>query len=86
MGSGETYLIQEDDMIRTDTGGLAVITWPDHSFTRLGSASRLLVNKMEVSDDYSKIEIELALKEGKFWTNVVRTIYPGSYFRAKLPE
>lgn len=41
---------------------------------------------MRVAVDYSSIEIELALEQGKVWNTVVRTIYPKSYFRTRIPE
>ena len=40
---------------------------------------------MQVARDYSSIEIEFALEQGQVWSTVVRTIYPGSYFRTKIP-
>ncbi len=86
IGSGSTYAIQEGDIIITRDSSLAFINWPDRSKTRLGSSTRLTVNRMRVARDYSSIEIEMKIEKGKIWSNVIRTIYPGSYFRAKLPE
>lgn len=86
MTSGEEYEIQEDDIIITKEATLATIHWPDHSTTRLWSSSRATIRRMRVVDDYSAIEVEYSLEQGKAWNNVVRTLYPGSYFRARLPE
>ncbi len=41
---------------------------------------------MRVDDDYARIEIELTLEQGKAWNTVVRTIYPQSYFRTRIPQ
>jgi hypothetical protein len=86
MTSGDTYHLREDDITITSANTVAEIRWPDHSTTRLGPDSRATIQKMQVAPDYSSIEIELILEKGKIWNNVVRTIYPGSYFRAKLPD
>lgn len=43
------------------------------------------IDRMTVAVDYSSIEIEFALEEGQAWSTVVRTIYPGSYFRTRIP-
>jgi hypothetical protein len=85
MGSGETYEINEEDIIITKASSYALVNWPDRSKTRLWPNTRLIVKRMRVARDYSTIEIELAIEQGKIWTNVVRTMYPGSYFRTKLP-
>jgi hypothetical protein len=46
----------------------------------------MIIQKMRVASDYSRIELELALENGKVWNTVVRTLYPDSYFRVKLPK
>ena len=86
MVSGDRYNLAEKDIIMTKSGAFAVVHWPDQSTTRLGSDSRMTINRMRVTDDYSAIEIELSLETGKIWSNVIRTIYPGSFFRVKLPD
>jgi FecR protein len=82
----ETYTLEETDVIITRASSDAVIHWPDRSETRLGPDSRLTIDRMRVLADYSSIEIELSLERGKNWTRVVRTLYPGSYFRMRLPD
>lgn len=86
MAAGEVFNIQENDIIITKADALAVLHWPDHSTTRIGDSSRATIKRMQVADDYSTIEIEILLEKGKIWNNVIRTIYPGSYFRAQLPD
>jgi hypothetical protein len=86
MWSGEIYEVIENDIIITRDASYALLNWPDRSKTRLWPNGRMTINRMRVSRDYSSIEIELDIEQWKVWTNVVRTIYPGSYFRAKLPE
>lgn len=86
MTSGDRYNLSEKDIIMTKVNTFALVHWPDHSTTRLGSDSRMTINRMRVTEDYSAIEIEVLFEKGKAWNNVVRTIYPGSYFRAKLPD
>lgn len=82
----ERYTLREKDIIITKKTTLAVVHWPDHSTTRIGANSRMTIDRMRVTEDYSSIEIELTLESGKIWNNVIRTIYPGSYFRAQLPK
>jgi len=82
---GDRYDLVEKDTIITGKQSLAVVTWPDKSETRLGASSRLRIERMQVAMDYATIEIEFALEEWQVWSTIVRTIYPGSYFRTKLP-
>jgi hypothetical protein len=82
----DQYILMENDTIITPKSSLAIIKWPDKSETRLGSDSRMKIHRMQVSRDYSSIEIEFSLEKGQIWSTVVRTIYPGSYFRTKLPD
>jgi hypothetical protein len=85
MGSGETYPLRSSDIIISKEASYALLTWPDQSITRLAPSTRLVIEKMEVTDDYGRIEIEFSIENGKVWTHVVRTMYPGSFFRVKLP-
>lgn len=41
---------------------------------------------MQVSEDYSQIDIEATLLEGKIYTNMIRTLYPGSKMRVNVPR
>lgn len=85
MVKNDRYDLIEKDIIITGKQSLAIVTWPDKSQTRLGASSRMRIDRMQVARDYTSIEIEFALEEGQIWSTVVRTIYPGSYFRTKLP-
>ncbi len=64
----------------------ALLAWPDHSTTRLGPNSRLIIERMRVADDYSKIELVATLENGKVWSNIVRTLYPDSRIEFRLPK
>lgn len=83
---GDRYNLHEKDTIITGKESLAIVTWPDRSETRIGASSRMRIDRMQVARDYTSIEIEFALEEWKVWSTVVRTIYPGSYFRTRLPN
>lgn len=85
MVGGDRYDLSEKDIIITAKDTFAIVTWPDKSQTRLGASSRMQIDRMQVARDYSSIEVEFALEEGQVWTTVVRTIYPGSYFRTRIP-
>ncbi len=63
-----------------------MIVWPDHSITRLSANSRLTIERMQVANDYSKIELVAVLENGKSWSNIVRTLYPDSKIEFKLPK
>jgi hypothetical protein len=82
----EQYDVIEEDILITKARTLASVYWPDGSTTRLGPNTRMTIQKMRVASDYSRIELELALENGKVWNTVVRTLYPDSYFRVKLPK
>ena len=80
------YHVREDDIIITYTGSEATIFWPDRSLTRIGENSQLVVHTMKVAQDYSKIEIEASLVAGKIYSNITRTLYPGSYMTVNIPN
>lgn len=63
-----------------------MVVWPDHSITRLSANSRLIIERMQVANDYSKIELVATLESGKSWSNIVRTLYPDSRIEFKLPK
>ncbi|MBC7498513.1 FecR domain-containing protein [Candidatus Gracilibacteria bacterium] len=86
MMTPESYEVAEGDIIITRADSLAVVNWPDHSMTRLGSNSRLTIERMRVADDYSKIELVASLESGKVWSNIVRTLYPESRVEFHLPK
>lgn len=79
-------LIQEWDTIITNPHSEASIFWPDRSITRLGADSQFVVHKMRVAQDYSKIEIEASLLNGKVYSNITRTLYPGSHITINIPS
>lgn len=74
----------ENDSIVTYTGSEATIFWPDRSITQIWENSKFHIHKMQVAQDYSKIEIEASLIDGKIYSTIVRTLYPESYLRVKL--
>ncbi len=76
LDTSEQYNIQEKDTIIVHPESESTIFWPDHSTTQLGSDSTFAIQKMQVADDYSKIEIEATLLQGKIYTNMIRTLYP----------
>lgn len=82
----ESYEIQELDIIFTRADSQAVITWPDHSTTRLGPSSQLIIERMRVAADYSRIELVASLESGKVWSNIVRTLYPDSRIEFNIPK
>lgn len=86
MTKNETYDLSEGDVIITRESSLAVIHWPDHSTTRLGANSRLTIDRMRVTKDYSQIELVARLESGKAWSNIVRTLYPGSRVELRTPR
>lgn len=86
MDKNETYDLKEGDVIITRVDSRAVINWPDHSTTRLAANSRLTIEKMRVASDYSRIELVASLENGKAWSNMVRTLYPGSQIELRLPK
>jgi hypothetical protein len=63
MSAGESYTLEENDIIITKESTLAIVTWPDRSITRLGSQSRMHISRMIVALDYSTIQIEFALEQ-----------------------
>ena len=86
MEVSDTYILRESDIIITRAASQAVLHWPDHSTTRLGADSRLTIDRMRVAQDYSSIELVASLENGKVWSNMVRTIYPGSRIEFHMPK
>ncbi len=84
--TGERYDLENNDAIETSVNGRAIITWPDHSVTRLSENTRIVIHHMYANTHYDKIEISMSLKKGKIWTRVVRTMIGDSYFETKLPK
>lgn len=82
----EVFSLETGDAIETKSESQGTITWPDHSITRLGANTRVVVSKMEVSKNYDSIQISMELKRWKIWSNVVRTMLGDSYFETKLPK
>jgi hypothetical protein len=41
---------------------------------------------MRVAEDYSQIELVASLESGKAWSNIVRTLYPGSRVEFHIPR
>lgn len=82
----ETYVLENEDIIETEKNSIGIIHWPDSSITRLWGNTRIVIEKMHVSDDYSTIEISYSIKRGKTWNNVIRLLVGNSYFEAQLPK
>lgn len=59
----------------------ATIFWPDWSITRVWSDSSLLITDMEVDSKLQNIKIKFDLESGKTWSNVIRYMTNGSYFK-----
>ncbi len=86
MSNDEKYDIEEGDVVLTKANSQATVFWPDSSTTHLGEDTKMIIDTMKVSDDYSKIQLEARLEKGKVWSNIVRTLYPESYVRFRLPD
>jgi hypothetical protein len=84
--SWESYELIDDDVVETDSGWLAQVLWPDHSVTRLGPSTRIVIHEMIAEAGYEKIEISFSLKKWKIWTHVVRSMIGDSYFETRLPK
>jgi len=82
----ETYNLEANDAIETAKNSIATVTWPDHSVTRLGSNTRIVIQKMVADAGYENIQISFSLKKGKIWSTVVRALIGDSYFETKLPK
>lgn len=86
MKAQETLELENGDAIETKALSKATVTWPDKSITRLGENSRIVIEKMYASTDYTHIEIAYDIKHGKVWNTVIRTLLGDSYFEARLPK
>jgi FecR protein len=86
MQIGESFTLEAWDAIETRASSRATITWPDRSITRMGADSRIVIDRMAVADDYSRIEIAYDMKRGKVWNTVIRSLLGDSYFEARLPK
>lgn len=86
MKEAETLELENGDAIETKALSKATVTWPDKSITRLGENSRIVIEKMYASTDYTHIEIAYDMKRGKVWNTVIRTLLGDSYFEARLPK
>ena len=82
----EKYSLKEKDTIITQEKSEATLFWPDRSTTQLGAETTFAINKMQVAEDYSKIELEATLMQGKMYTDMIRTLYPGSRMSVRVPE
>ena len=82
----EKYSLKEKDTIITEEKSEATLFWPDRSTTQLGAETTFAINKMQVAEDYSKIELEATLMQGKIYTDMIRTLYPGSRMSVRVPE
>ena len=75
------YLLSVGDTIRVIwDSSLAVISWGDGSLTRLGGNTKIIIDKNEISRDYSTINISFQLIAGKTWSNIVSFIGKDSSF------
>ncbi len=83
---GESYTLKNADTIETGENSVGIVKWPDGSITRLGSITRIVIQKMYVSQDYSSIQIGYDIQRGKAWNTVIRLLVGDSYFEARLPK
>ncbi len=83
---GESYTLKDADTIETAEESIGIVNWPDRSITRLWPATRIVIEKMNVSSDYTNIEISYDMKRGKVWNNVIRLLVGESYFEIRLPK
>ena len=86
LGAWEEYILENSDAIETERESKATITWPDHSITRLGADTRIVISKMAVSQSYDSIQISYDIERGKVWNSVIRLLLGDSYFEAHLPK
>ncbi len=86
LATDESYVLQNADTLETGEESIAIVNWPDGSITRLWPDTRIVIEKMNVSSDYSTIQISYAMKRGKVWNNVIRLLIGESYFEAHLPK
>ncbi|GAB0175112.1 MAG: hypothetical protein HHAS10_09910 [Candidatus Altimarinota bacterium] len=82
----ETYKLENNDIIETGKESRATITWPDKSITRLGPATRIVIEKMYASTGYENIAISYKIEHGKVWNTVIRSLIGDSYFEVELPR
>jgi hypothetical protein len=59
----ESYTLESQDIVETDKESRATITWPDRSITRLGADTRIVIEKMLVSQNYDQIQISYDVKK-----------------------
>lgn len=83
---GESFNLESGDAIETRDSSRATLTWPDKSITRIGENSRIVIDRMYVSQDYRTIEIAYDMKRGKVWNTVIRSLLGESYFETRLPK
>ena len=86
LDTSEEYRLLENDTIMTRDNSESIIFWPDRSTTHLGANSALTIHTMRVSADYTSLELEASLVQGKMYTNIVRTLFPGSKVSIRLPN
>ena len=82
----ESYNLENNDIVETSSESIGIIHWPDKSITRLWANTRIVVEKMEVNSDYSKIQISYKIEKGKTWNNIIRLLVGESYFETRLPK
>lgn len=70
----ETYKLENNDIIETGKESRATITWPDRSITRLGPATRIVIERMYASIGYNTIGISYKMERGKVWNTVIRSL------------
>ena len=86
LSHGESYTLNNADIIETAPNSFGIVNWPDRSITRLWPQTRIIIEKMNVSRDYATIEISYEMKRGKVWNNVIHLLVWESYFETRLPK
>jgi len=85
----EKKVLKLNDIIKTGSSwSLAIIEWWEWSITRLWANTNIQINKNQISDDLTKIEIlfKMLWKSWKTWSNVVSYIWDKSYFKQEFAD
>jgi len=80
----QKQVLQNNDRLKTGgSWSLAIIEWGEWSITRIGPDTEIVINKANVSEDLTKIEIlfNLIWDSWKTWSDVVSFIWEDSYFK-----
>ena len=85
----EKKVLKVNDIIKTGSSwSLAIIEWWEWSITRLWPDTKIQINKNQISEDLTKIEIFFKMlgDSWKTWSNVVSYIWDESYFKQEFAD